>query len=494
MSASTAATPASGDKLAEMLERINSLTRSAEEAPVRRSPQIPPPPIVPTMVTAAPAVHVNPEGSASNGAAAGKPPRDRFIPKEPQSLREAGLNESEVEGLILKYLLARGEGTGRDLSNQLRLPFSCINDLVVLLKQRHLIAYKGTSMMNDFQCVLSELGLERARRLAAHCTYFGSAPVGLEDYIASVKAQTLESQHPTPDKLAAAFGDLLINKRMFDRLGPALNSGRGMFLYGAPGNGKTVIAERVTAVFGETVWIPRSLGIDGEIIRLFDPMNHVEAPIEAPGTILDDKQVDQRWVRIKRPTIVAGGELTMTSLEISENKATGICEAPLQLKSNCGTLVIDDFGRQRMSVDELLNRWIVPLEKRYDYLNLPNGKKVQVPFDQMIVFSTNLEPRDLVDDAFLRRIPYKIEVVDPTPAEFHELFRIFCPKFGFTYQPKAIDYLLETHYARAKRRMKNCHPRDLMLQIRNHCRYQGLQLELRPEYFDFACETYFSIV
>ena len=205
------------------------------------------------------------------------------------------------------------------------------------------------------------------------------------------------------------------------RLGPAVGSGRGLFLYGVPGNGKSSIAERVTRVFGEHFWIPRALGVDGEIIRLFDPMNHEELPLPPRQSLLDEQKYDRRWVRIRRPTIMAGGELTMDNLEVSVNTTTRIGEAPLQLKSNCGTLVIDDLGRQRVNVNTLLNRLIVPLEKRFDYLALANGKKIQVPFDQLVIFSTNLEPKDLVDEAFLRRIPYKIEVTDPSEEEFRSM-------------------------------------------------------------------------
>jgi predicted ATPase with chaperone activity len=199
-------------------------------------------------------------------------------------------------------------------------------------------------------------------------------------------------------------------------------------------------------------------------------------------------------VRIRRPTIVAGGELTMDNLEVSQNRASGISEAPLQLKSNCGTLVIDDFGRQRMSIDELLNRWIVPLEKRYDFLNLANGKKVQVPFDQLIVFSTNLEPRELVDEAFLRRIPYKIEITDPAEADFRDLFRRLCPVMGFEYDETAIDYLIAKHYRAIDRPFRCCQPRDLLLQVRHHCLYQKQPLRLTPDAFDFAVENYFSVM
>jgi len=230
------------------------------------------------------------------------------------------------------------------------------------------------------------------------------------------------------------------------------------------------------------------------MIRLFDPSSHEDAPLEREEGLLDNQRIDKRWIRIKRPTIVVGGELTMGSLEVTINTATGINEAPLQLKSNCGTLVIDDFGRQRMSTDELLNRWIVPLEKRYDFLNLPNGKKIQVPFDQLIVFSTNLEPKDLVDDAFLRRIPYKIDVCDPTEEEFRQLFQLLAPKMGFDHSQAAIDYLIDTHYRPVNRPFRCCQPRDLLLQIRNLCHYLNEPLAMTPQNFDFAVENYFAVM
>ena len=245
------------------------------------------------------------------------------------------------------------------------------------------------------------------------CSYFGSVPVNFKDYVSSVEAQTINNHNPSQEDLKRAFSDLLIDPKLMVKLGPAVNSGKGMFLFGYPGNGKTSIAERITAAFGPYAWIPRALSMDRDIVRLFDPMSHEEVPMENDETLLASTSYDKRWVRIKRPTIVVGGELTMEHLEIQYNPQTGISEAPVQMKSNTGLLLIDDFGRQRMSVDELLNRWIVPLEKRYDFLNTSNGKKILVPFDQLVVFSTNLEPKDLVDDAFLRRIPYKIEVENP---------------------------------------------------------------------------------
>ena len=419
---------------------------------------------------------------------------NKFVPVEPASLHDAKLTESEVEALALKYLLAVGDASGRDVADQARLPFVLVDELLRQMKADQIVVHKGSAPMNDYQYQLSDLGRERARRHAERCTYFGAAPVALSDYIASVEAQSLVHSNPSEAALHEAFEGLLLNRKMLDRLGPAINSGRGLFLFGSPGNGKTSIAERITGAFGKHIWLPRAMGIDGEIIRLHDPVNHDEAPLKENSELIDQRKIDRRWVRIRRPTIVAGGELTMSALEVTVNTSTGISEAPLQLKSNCGTLVIDDFGRQRMPVDELLNRWIVPLEKRYDFLNLPNGKKIIVPFDQLIVFSTNLEPRDLVDEAFLRRIPYKIEAVDPTEEEFRDLFVMMAPKMGFEFTSEPIDYLIEKHYKKVKRKFRFCQPRDLLLQVKNYCAYHKTPMELTEDYFDRACENYFAVM
>jgi hypothetical protein len=430
---------------------------------------------------------------ASTQAATEKVP-DAFTPIEPASFHDAQLSESEVEALVLKFLLARGDATGRDIADQVKLPFVLISASLREMKNALLVVHRGSAALNDFQYQLSDLGRERGRRYSQHCTYFGSAPVSLGEYINSVHAQSLTNQHPTVESLEHAFDGLLLSKHLLDRLGPAVNSGRGLFLFGPPGNGKTSIAERITAAFGSQIWIPRALGVDGEIVRLYDPMMHEEAPLPAGVGLYDSRKVDKRWIRIRRPTIIAGGELTMSQLEVTINTSTGISEAPLQLKSNCGTLVIDDFGRQRMRIDELLNRWIVPLETRYDYLNLPNGKKIKVPFDQLVVFSTNLEPRELVDEAFLRRIPYKIEVIDPTEEEFRQLFKVMGEKLGVAYRQEAVDYLIATHYKQMDRPLRFCQPRDLLLQIRNYCEYHNRPAEMSNDNFDRAIESYFAVM
>jgi len=419
---------------------------------------------------------------------------DCFEPKSPGSIAATGLTAEEIEKLILKFMSARGSATGREVAAQICLPFGIVESILKRLRAEMLVTLKGAAEAGDYEFVLTDGGRNLAAEHFRDSSYFGAAPVCLRDYLEAMAAQSVARQEVTAEDLHRAFDDLVINRKMLDRLGPAINSGRGMFLFGEAGNGKTSIAERVTSAFGSSIWIPRALGIDGEIVRLFDPGIHTEIESEGTGGLLMDNEIDRRWVHIERPTVVVGGELTMDDLEVTQNPTTHICEAPVQLKSNCGTLVIDDFGRQRMPVDELLNRWIVPLEKRYDFLNLPSGKKIQVPFDQLIIFSTNLEPKDLVDGAFLRRIPYKIQVPDPSREEFTKIFGILAPLMGFEFLPDVVDRLIERHFIPNGRPFRSCQPRDLLLQVRNHCTYHRLPRTMTDEGFDFAVENYFSIL
>ncbi|MEZ6124417.1 MAG: AAA family ATPase [Planctomycetaceae bacterium] len=418
-----------------------------------------------------------------------------FTPRQPQSVRESGVSAALLERLVMKYLYQVGMAPSRGIAGQVKLPFKVIEPILKQLRSDKQIDLSGTTNTGDAEYVITDAGRERGKRYYDECTYFGAAPVSLQDYVNSVKAQTIAGQIVTATDLKRAFEGLIINQDMLNKLGPAVNSGRGMFLYGMPGNGKTSIAERVTGAFGSCVWIPRALYIEGEIIRIFDPGIHESVEDQnQSGGLLDSQQIDRRWVRIKRPTVIAGGELTMAELEVTKNEVSKICESPLQMKSNCGTLVIDDFGRQTMPVDVLLNRWIVPLEKRYDFLNLPSGKKIQVPFDQLVVFSTNLEPRDLVDGAFLRRIPYKIEVPDPTIEEFRKLMDIMSGVLGFPKRPECVEYLIQKHYLEVERPFRLCQPRDLLMQVKNYCNYHEKPPELTNEAFDFAVQNYFSIM
>jgi predicted ATPase with chaperone activity len=417
-----------------------------------------------------------------------------YSPAAPRSLEETGLNEALVDSLICKHLATTGHESGRTIAENVCLSFAILEDRLQKLRSRQLLTHRGPAPLNDYVYALTDQGREFALRAAEACAYRGAAPVPLTDYVNSVEAQTITAEAIKRKQLEQAFRDILVNPALFARLGPAVNSGAGLFLYGAPGNGKTTLAERITLCFGQNLWVPRALIVEGEIIKFFDEAYHF--PVSpSKHKILRSEATDRRWVLIRRPTVVVGGELTMDSLEIRHNEHTRVSEAPLQLKSNCGSLLIDDFGRQRMNHVELLNRWIVPLEKRYDYLTLASGKKIQVPFDQLIIFSTNLDPTtELKDEAFLRRIPYKVHVPDPDEGEFHRLFEITAPFVGCAYDPCAVEHLLATHYRPIKRPLRRCHPRDILMQVHNYCIYNELPMEMRPEYLDMAVSNYFTVV
>lgn len=422
-------------------------------------------------------------------------PGSAFVPRQPRSLREANVSPNVMERIVMRFLLQGSVIAGRRIATQLKLPYKLVEPVLKQLRQEKHIDLSGTTTAGDSEFVLTNSGRDRARQYVSECSYFGAAPVPLADYTASVKAQSPSGQQISMTDLHRAFRGLTISETLLGRLGPALRAGRGLFLYGQAGNGKTSIAERITEAFGSTIWIPRAVAVDSDVIRIFDPTVHVEAEeFNANPGLLDSQDIDRRWVRIRRPTIIAGGELTMRELEIQLNSTSRVCEAPLQVKSNCGTLVIDDFGRQRMPVEELLNRWIIPLEKRHDYLNLPTGKKVQFPFDQLMIFSTNLEPGDLVDAAFLRRIPYKIEVPDPTEEQFRSMFESTSGTLGIPFNQESCDYLIDEHYRKAGRPFRACQPRDLLQQVKYYCLFHEVPVEMSPISLDAAVLNYFSIM
>jgi hypothetical protein len=474
-------TTISADKLEDLLDQFWSDPGQKSDRP--RPPKLPEAmPGLPAAVAASKASLAPHEFKATG---------DVFMPPEPATLAEAGLDETEVSHLILKVLLQHGVASGARIAAQIKLPFHLVSELLGQMKKEHRVVYKNTAGVDDFQCELTMQGLEQARRWHEHSAYCGAAPVTLGDYIASVRAQSITLERPTVADMQRAFCDLVVEPEIVVRLAQALRAGRGLFLHGPAGNGKTCFAERMTLAYGEHIWIPRAVSVDREIVRLYDTCCHEELPLKTgPAPV----RHDTRWIRIRRPTVVAGGELTMDRLEVTLNKQIGVCEAPLQMKSNCGTLVIDDFGRQRMNITELLNRWIVPLEKRYDYVNLPSGRTVQLPFDQLVVFSTNLEPRSLADEAFLRRIPYKIDVQDPREDEFRELFRRSAAMLKLLPADGVVDYLIEKHYRQAGRHFRRCHPRDLLDQVRHYCEVRDLPLTVTCESLDLAVVNYFSMM
>jgi predicted ATPase with chaperone activity len=416
---------------------------------------------------------------------------DGFQPQEPSTLKETGLSEALVEDLVLKFLSGVGSESGRGISNVLCLPLGILEDRFTALRNRQEIAPSGAAMLGDHVYRLTEVGRDRALRAMKESAYVGPAPVPLDDYINSVQAQTIASERPRKPRLEKAFSDIHVEAKMLSQLGPAINAGKGMFIYGPPGNGKTTIAQRITRCFGQNILIPHAIIEGGKIIKMFDAACH-RAVRSAAESLFRTAEFDRRWIRIERPTVVVGGELTMESLELKHDLNSGVSEASLQLKSNCGCLLIDDFGRQRINPTELLNRWIIPLENRVDYLSLSNGRKIQVPFEQLIIFSTNLEPHDLADDAFLRRIPFKVEIGDPTPQEFHLLFQVFAKKHQLECPPPMVDYLIREHYQKHKRPLRRCHARDLLEQVIYYCNYNELPLEINEEYLTHAVQTYFT--
>ncbi len=368
-----------------------------------------------------------------------------FLPEEPTSIEETGLSAAFIEDLVLKVVQNAGSMTGRQIAEHVCLPMAILEDRFADLRRRRHLTPTGSAMLGDHVYQLTEEGRDRAQMAMRECAYAGVAPVPLEDYADSVQAQTIRSEKPKRAQLVKAFSDINVEPEMLERLGPAISAGKGMFIYGPPGNGKTTIAQRITRCFGQNILVPHAIVEDGQVIKFFDPSCH--EPVRSKvSTLLKDSSHDRRWVRIRRPTVVVGGELTMDSLELKHDPGSHVSEASIQLKSNCGSLLIDDFGRQRINPTELLNRWIIPLENRIDFLSLANGKKMEVPFEQLIIFSTNLEPHDLADDAFLRRIPFKIEIGAPSRGEFVKLLQVFADKLKVVCPGDSITHLLTQHY------------------------------------------------
>ncbi len=422
---------------------------------------------------------------------AGKKKKDvAFFPLEPRSWREAGLDPVAVEALMLRWLLGTKADTGRNVADAVGLPYGLIREALDQAKDRKLVNHRSATVTGDFVSELTEAGRERAIASRADTHYVGPAPVPFEHYVQSLGYQSVTSRTPSVAELTQAFSDLQVSEEMLDRLGPAVTSGRALFLHGEPGNGKTSLAERMTRCLGGPVWIPFALDVGGTVVKLFDPAVHVEVEIDPQ---LHKGRFDRRWVRIERPTVIAGGEITLDMLEIRFDAANRIGESPLQLKANLGTFVVDDFGRGQTKARDLLNRWIYPLERRRDFLTLSDGRKVAAPFDCLLVFSTNLEPRDLVDEAFLRRIPYKIYVGDPLEDEFEQLVTKVAQQLDVTLQPRSVRYLIDRHYKLPKRPMRMCHARDLLQQIVHLCAYEGRERVAGPAEWDRVVSNYFGI-
>lgn len=481
------------------------------------------------------------------------------MPRPPGSLEEAGLTAEFVAGLVIKALHHRGSAAGFELADMLALPLSLLDNVIEQLQDRRLLQVQGTRgpTRGEYVFKLTSEGRKRAAEEFELSRYVGPAPVSFDDFCHWVERQTIEGTRVSESELRRALDGIVLRDEMFQLLGPAVNSGRSMFLYGESGNGKTLLAQRLARVFGERYYVPYSVLVDGSVMIVYDPIHHgspdshdgiagqtvlgargsetaatggsdeagtdVPSPdanasqnapaadaggaaavhpfaggFAEPGGTSDVRQEilrtvpahDPRYAYANRPVVVAGGELTLEQLDLQWDSTGRMYQAPPQLKAAGGVLLIDDLGRQRVAIDDLLNRWGVPLEHRQDHLTLRSGRKMVVPFDCFVIFSTNVQPRALADDSFLRRIHYKIEVSDPDRDEYERIFRGCCEERTITFDRGALDYLYDEFYGKgiAPRR---CHPRDVLDHLEDLAEFRGEPIRLAPELFEQACRSYF---
>jgi predicted ATPase with chaperone activity len=410
--------------------------------------------------------------------------------REPASIEETGLDLNFIADLVLKIIYFNSLTTAQVIADTLCLPFfNVVDRALVLLKREEQIEVAGSNGFGElaYQYIVTPKGSSRAHDLIERSSYIGAAPVTLETYRQVIRAQEIGSLRITPADVRRATSDLVVPENVLDTLGQAVNTGRSLFLFGDPGNGKTVLAERIADLLGGAVLIPHAIVVDGQIIKVLDLHNHVPVALSNGGGSASDR----RWMACKRPAVVVGGELVLSSLDLIYNSNSKFYEAPLQMKANGGMLLIDDFGRQQVRPQELLNRWIVPLEKRIDFLTLHTGKKLEIPFDEIIVFSTNLAPKDLVDEAFLRRIQNKVHINNPSLDDFREIFRRQAEALNVPFDQAGLVYLLREHYVKPKRELRACHPRDILRTLIGIARYLDKPASLSQELIDRACSTYF---
>jgi hypothetical protein len=422
-------------------------------------------------------------------------PRVLPHPPAPNTLEETGLPLDLLVQIAIKTLHFAGELGGAELARRMGLRFSVIEPALQALKVQHQLEVSGGTLVGgpSYRYRITDAGRVRAQLFLESNHYVGAAPVPLEQYRKYLDAFKVAAPRvATRERVQQAFSHLVISRRVMDQLGPAINAGHSMFVYGPPGNGKTVISQAIQNLLDGDVHIPHALEVEGSIIKLFDPVTHQELPEdEGPGGLDKGLDVDGRWVRCRRPLVMVGGELTLDALELSYNDVSGFYKAPVQALANGGVLVIDDFGRQRCAPRDLLNRWIVPLESRVDYLTLNSGQKFEMPFLVLVAFATNIRPQELVDEAFLRRIHYKVLCESPTHDDYIQIFRNYCATAQVAFDRDLVEDLLENYYRPRSIVPRGCHPRDLIDQSLSLAEYLDQPRTLTPELLRAACDSYF---
>ena len=446
----------------------------------------------------------------------------RNLPAKPASIAETGLNLNFLADLALKTMYARGLALGHDIADSMRLPFAGVVDKVLdSLRLQRLIEVSGSVGIGraSYRYAISRGGRERARESIQENEYIGPAPVTLEAYTQMVKDQSLTDQVISRDDLKRMLSHLVLADATIDQLGPAINSRRSIFLFGSTGNGKTSIGLAIGTMLPGAIWIPYAVTVEGQIIKLFDALHHraisetnqdEEAATERSGLLSHlsnpkpagdepssvartEERYDRRWVRIHRPLIISGGELTLRNFSLVLDSTTKYYEAPQQMKANGGVFLVDDLGRQPVGPREILNRWIVPLEKQVDYLTLATGYKFQIPFDALILFATNLNPEQVVDEVILRRIRNQIHIPDPTWEEFREIFRREAANRTIPYSDDCLQHVIMEYYVKCKRRPRGVHPRDLLDELLEVAHFQKVPPIMSKDLMDLACRSYFLV-
>lgn len=435
--------------------------------------------------------------------------RPPFVP-QPTTIEETGLSFTQLVDLCVKAVYFRGRPSGREISDALCLPFSVVEELLAFLKREKVIEVVGSGGISEqqYRYALTEKGEAKASEALQRNQYVGPVPVPFSSYLEVIKQQSILNIEVDRATLDECLTGLVLDATTHRLIGPAVNSGRSLLLYGKPGNGKSSVARAIGRMLPGHVLIPYAIDINGQIISVYDPRVHSEVgedelAVEERRTWFDSRyqmlreeeiqegKRDQRWVIARRPFVVTGGELTLPDLELKYSNQTNYYVAPVQVKANSGVLVLDDFGRQLIQPKELLNRWIVPMEERQDHLSLLTGETLEMPFEVLLIFSTNIPPSQLGDEAFFRRIRHKVEIKDPDEDSFLRILQIVCEQNGIDYSDEGGQYLLERYYRPKNRQLRGTHPRDIIDLMLDIGKFEHTTPKLTHEWIDIASAAYF---